>query len=274
MKAVADTRSISTEWRYMLLGELASSAAPRVCTTAALAELVRRVRPRATPVTVRAAMNGPVQAHVLTKVSKGLYLNLRSLPSTELSEAAQHIRQGAVVSLETVLGECGFWNNPPAIVTAVVPHRPGYAPNVGLIRTGGGHVFRFHALPERFFPRTEEDKMLLLQSGRYCPTAKPEVAALHWLRLSLSPRSSMGKAPQDVDFSVLDLNLLKELAWRWDLARPLDAWMKQARDAGETREPSDQRPQQLLTGSTTPLTAQRGGDAKKRLLARARSVRP
>jgi predicted transcriptional regulator of viral defense system len=120
-----------TEWRYELLGLLESNEAPRVCTTEELAQLVRRVRPRANADTVHNAIGGLMKAGALQKVSRGLYLNRRSRPAVEVAEAAQHIRQGAVVSLESVLGECGFLNNPPAIVTAVVPQRPDSVPRVG-----------------------------------------------------------------------------------------------------------------------------------------------
>ena len=169
-----------------------------------------------------------------------------------------------------MLRECGFLNNPPAIVTAVVPQRPHYVPNVGQVNTSGGQVFRFNALPERFFPTTDEDKRLLLQGGRFCPTAKPEVAVLQWLRLALSPRSSVGRPPQDVDITVLDEELLKELAWRWDMARPLQAWMAQVEKTGDIQEPSEPRlRQERFSASGEPSAARlRGEAAKQRLLAR------
>lgn len=272
MEAVADTRVVSTEWRYLLLGALESSSAPRVCTTEDLTALVHRVRPRATPLTVRTATEGLVQARALTKVSRGLYLNRRCRPAAELSEAAQHIRQGALVSLESVLGECGFLNNPPAIVTALVPQRPDYVPNVGLLKTSGGQVFRFSALPERFFPGDESDKRLMLQDGRFCPTAKPEVAVLHWLRLAHSPRSSMLRPPQDVDFSVLDLELLKELAWRWDLSRALQTWMQEVEATGDIQEPSLPAARSQSSDAGAMSSRQRGEEAKQRLLARRRTT--
>jgi hypothetical protein len=189
----------------------------------------------------------------------------------EMSEVAQVVRRGAVVSLQTVLGECGFLNNPPAIVTAVLPLSAGRAPNVGEVRTSGGQVFRFHALPQRFFPVTPEDERLMLQAGRFCPAAKPEVAALHWLHLAESPRSSMLRPPQDVDFSMLDTDLLKALAWRWGLSRPLEDWMQRVEMAGDTREPSTPSSQ----GADQPRAAEsrlseRAAQARARMQARQR----
>jgi hypothetical protein len=265
MEAVEDTVAASSDWRYALLGALESPSTPRVCTTEGIAALVRGVRPRASPATIRAAIDGMVDARALTKVSRGLYLNRRSRPSIETAEAAQHIRQGAIVSLESVLGECGFLNNPPVIVTAVVPLRAHYAPNVGEVKTSGGQVFRFSALPERFFPRDDEDRRLMLQAGRFYPVAKPEVAALHWLHLARSPRSSLRAPPQDVDFSVLDVDLLKDLAWRWDLSRALDEWTKRVMLTGDIQEPSAVRPRQL---EAQVSARQRSHDARARLLAK------
>lgn len=271
MEAVADTFVVSTEWRYLLLGALEAVSTPRVCTTEGLTRLVRQVRPRATPATVRSAIDGLVHARALTKVSRGLYLNRRCRPSVEVAESAQHIRRGAIVSLESVLGECGFLNNPPAVVTAVVPLRADYAPNVGEVKTSGGQVFRFNALPERCFPQSDEDKRLMLQAGRFCPMAKPELAALHWLHLALSPRSRLRTPPQDVDFSVLDVDLLKKLAWRLELSRALDNWMTQVEETGDIQEPS------AVGGRSTEKLAaarQRGQEAKARMLAKRRGSAP
>lgn len=173
MGAVLNSRPTTAEWRYELLGLLGSSEFTRVCTTEELARLIRRVRPRANDNTIHSAISGLMKADALQKVSRGLYLNCRCRPAVEVAEASQHIRRGSIVSLESVLGECGFLNNPSAIVTAVVPQYPGQAPNVGLIKTSGGQVFRFHALPQQFFPSSQEEDRLLLQAGRHCPMARP-----------------------------------------------------------------------------------------------------
>jgi hypothetical protein len=208
------------------------------------------------------AIKGLVHAGALQKVSRGLYLNRRARPSVEVAEAASHIRAGAVVSLETVLGECGFLNNPTRLVTAVLPQRPGQVPRVGGVTTSGGLGFRFHALALRFFANSPAEAHLLLQAGRHCEMAKPEVAVLHWLYLWRSPRSSISPPPQDVDFSVLDLELLDRLALRWGLDTTLEAWMSEVSARGDIQEPSPVR--------ATIATEQRhrAQEARTRLLAR------
>jgi len=44
----------------------------------------------------------------------------------------------------------------------------------------------------------------------------------------------MLRPSQDVDFSVLDIELLKPLAWRWDMSRMLEDWMKRVNSFGAT----------------------------------------
>jgi hypothetical protein len=256
------------QWRYELLGLLRSPQVKRVLTTDALVTLVRQVRPSAALATARAAIAGLLEAQALNKVSKGLYLNLQCRPPAQLSEAAQHIRRDSVVSLETVLGEAGFLNNPPVIVTAVIPAGEDRTPNVGAIKTSGGAVFRFHALPSRFFPRNPEEERLMLQVSRFCPTFRPEAAALHWLHLSRSTRSTVLRPPQDVDFSALDEQLLSDLAWRWELSRALAEWRQTVERLGDIQEPSD--PTTVVGGSGGSGGADTVGMSEAALAARAR----
>lgn len=252
------------EWRMALLGMLEAPQAARVCTTQDLAMMVRRVRPRATPDTVHSAIDGLTQARAVQKVSRGLYLNQRCVPAAGTAEAAGHLRAGAVVSLESVLGECGFLNNPPAVVTAVLAQANDLSPKVGFVQTSGGQVFRFKALPRKYFPQGESDERLLLQAGRHCAMARPEVALLHWMHLWCSPRSSMGKPPQDVDFSVLDDELLQRLALKWDLAGALARWRQEVARAGDVQEPADR------DGAPSRGQVQQGQAARERLLGKAR----
>jgi hypothetical protein len=259
--ATHESRS-SSEWRLILLGLLDTQDAPRVCTTQDVAQLLRRVRPRATADTLHSAIEGLVFAGALQKVSRGLFLNRRVRPAAESAEAASYIRTGAVVSLETVLGECGFLNNPAAIITAVLPQCPGKVPNVGHVKSSGGLSFRFHALPQRFFASSEDEELLLYQAGRHCAMAKPEAAVLHWLHLWRSPRSSMSTPPQDVDFSVFDEELLERLAFEWELAGALRVWRDQVLLTGDIQEPS------AVKNSVSEQQRLRGQDVRARMLAR------
>lgn len=220
------------DWKFAMMGALAEPRARRVYTAAELFETAKRFRPDVAPKTVRTAVDLFVAAGALRRVSNGVYLNRRCMPPATLAEVAGYVRSGAVISLQTVLGECGFLNNPTSMVTAVLPLSPSRHPNVGDIKTQGGDVFRFHGLGERFFPMNRDDEWQLLQPGRPCPMFRPEAALLHWLHLSAGQRSTMTPPPVDVDMDVLDPALLDKLAERWGLRERLQDWLHGARMRG------------------------------------------
>ncbi|MGH8275683.1 MAG: hypothetical protein ACRETH_03200, partial [Steroidobacteraceae bacterium] len=60
---------------------------------------------------------------VLRPVTRGLYLNQLARPQPSAAEAASFIRSGAIVSLQTVLGDAGITNSYSDIVTSVLPVR-------------------------------------------------------------------------------------------------------------------------------------------------------
>ena len=87
-------------------------------------------------------------AGVLRPMTRGLYLNNLARPRPQAAEAAAYIRTGAVVSLQTVLGDAGVSNNYSDIVTSVLPIR-GRATSFSRTVRAPGLEFRFHAMPER-----------------------------------------------------------------------------------------------------------------------------
>jgi hypothetical protein len=128
-----------------------------------------------------------------------------------------------VVSLQTVLGDAGVWNNYTGWVTAVVPLSRRYAtPSLGkLAATAGTFVFR--GIPERVLEAGHEDDRLVL--GASYRRATPEAALLHWLYLSNSPRSRMSAPPSDMELESLDSRRLKRLAAAMDLSEQLESWL-------------------------------------------------
>ncbi len=80
-------------------------------------------------------------ANRLQRVVRGLYLNDLINPPAQLSEAAVWLRPGAVISLQTVLGDSGVWNNYTALMTVVVPLSRRYTtPSLGRCETAARHV--------------------------------------------------------------------------------------------------------------------------------------
>lgn len=259
------------DWKFRILGSLSGTDAPRIITAAQLHALVCQVRPGTSASTARLLAHSLIQADALRRVTSGVYLNLRCRPPAELTEMAPHVRTGAVVSLQSVLGECGFLNNPSAIVMAVVPTSAHKRPNLGEVTTSGGDVFRFYGLAERFFPSCYEDRWALYQPGRPCDMFRPEAALLQWLYLAALKRSTVTPPPRDVDMSTLDDVHLNELARRWQLQVKLKAWHDDANAMGYGEQQHN-----LSVNAGTPSQAKstaQGEAARARLLARLPKAR-
>jgi len=241
-KEDAEELRSGSEWKFAMMGSFAGSKARRVYTAADLQTAAKVYRPDIAPKTVRAAVELFVSSGALRRVGHGIYLNRRCLPPADLAEIAHHLRAGAVISLQTVLGECGFLNNPTAIVTAVLPVSTTKTPTLGNLTTQTGDTFRFHGISERFFPKNSEEKWKLLQPGRPCEMFRPEAALLQWLHLAGLGRSTMTPPPVDVDMESLDSQLLVELATKWNMESQLNEWINGAkeRDFGEESETKNQ----------------------------------
>jgi hypothetical protein len=133
------------------------------------------------------------------------------------------LRPGAIVSLQTVLGDAGIWNNFTDWVTAVVPISRRYTTqSLGRLETSGG-VFVFRGLPESILEAgRDEDRLVANVSYR---RATPEAALLHWLYLSNSPRSRMSTPPLDLDLELLNRQKLKRLAGAMGLSELLNSFL-------------------------------------------------
>jgi hypothetical protein len=164
-----------------------------------------------------------VASGVLRPVTRGLYLNQLAAPKPLAAEAAGFIRTGAIVSLQTVLGEAGISNNFPDVVTSVIPHERGRVPSVRPVKAADIE-FRFHAMPARLLDAQAgelEDRMDL--DVKYA-RATPEKALLDWLYLGVSPYSKITTPPLDLEIERLDASRLRRLARSMDLAEELKNW--------------------------------------------------
>ena len=211
------------EWSTRLELALADPAALRVLDRKALMGLAQTVRPGVSEPTVERWIQDAVGANRLQRVVRGLYLNRLISPPAGLAEAAVWLRSGAVISLQTVLGDAGVWNNYTGWVTAVVPLSRRYAiPSLGRLEGIAG-TFVFRGMPEGVLEAgPQEDR---LAPGLTYRRATPEAALLHWLYLSHSPRSRMSAPPADLELASLDARKLKRLARAMSLSKQLDAWL-------------------------------------------------
>lgn len=212
------------EWTTRLELALADPAALRVLDRKSIIGLAQWLRPGVSEPTIERWIQDAVGAQRLQRVVRGLYLNRLISPPAQTVEAAVWLRPGAVISLQTVLGDAGVWNNYTDWVTAVVPLSRAYAtPSLGRLDTACG-IFVFRGLPERVLEAGREADRLV--RGLSYRRATPEAALLHWLYLSHSPRSRMSAPPADLALALLNARKLKRLARAMSLSGQLDSWLE------------------------------------------------
>jgi hypothetical protein len=210
-------------WTTRLELALADPNALRVLDKPSIVRIANDVRPGVSEPTVERWIQEAVSANRLQRVVRGLYLNHLISPPAQLSEAAVWLRPGAVVSLQTVLGDSGVWNNYTAWVTAVVPLSRRYTtPSLGRCETAGG-TFVFRGLSESIMEAGQEQDRLT--TGITYRRATPEAALLHWLYLSESPRSDMSALPTDLILDSLNSRRLERLARAMQLEETLHSWL-------------------------------------------------
>jgi hypothetical protein len=226
----AATTGGGVNWKFALLGALATPSAPRVLTAASFHALAKKIRPQVNPATSRELVGHFLYGGALRRVTSGTFLNRRALPPAELYEAAPIIRKGAVLSLHSVLGEAGVLNDPSRIVTCILPTSKNLLPRLGELKTEAGS-FRFYGLAERFFPKTSEEEREMLQPSRPCGVFRPEAALLQWLHLASLKRSSITELPLDLDLELIDLDLVVRLAERLRVFPLWRVWYEKAKAA-------------------------------------------
>ena len=214
-------------WTTRLEIALADRVALRVLDKTSIVRLARDMQPEVSEPTVERWIQEAVSVNRLQRVVRGLYLNRLINPPAQLSEAAVWLRPGAVISLQTVLGDAGVWNNFTDWVTAVVPLSRRYTtPSLGRLETAVG-TFVFRGLPEAVLEAGREEDRLV--SGTSYRRATPEAALLHWLYLSNSPRSRMSEPPLDMDQAMLSVQRLRRLSRAMRMSESLEKWLINAK---------------------------------------------
>jgi hypothetical protein len=209
-------------WTTRLELELAKPQSLRVLDKASVVRLARGVRSDLSNPTIDRWIREAIDSGRLQRVVRGTYLNRFTHPAAVPCEAAVWLRQGAIISLQTVLGDSGVWNNFTDWVTAVVPLSPRYpTPSLGRMATSAG-TFVFRGIPvSTLNVGAESDR---LEPGLSYRRATPEAALLHWLYLARSPRSSLSLPPIDLDVVSLDSRRLVGLARAMGLLETLREW--------------------------------------------------
>jgi hypothetical protein len=211
---------------------LLDADAPRVMTVPMVAAAFAHRRSRAARNTVFRWLREQTDAGVLRPVTRGLYLNQLARPQPTAAEAAGFIRSGAVVSLQTVLGEAGVTNSYSDIVTSVVPLRGRVAPSSRPV-IANGIEYRFHAMPLRLMDEEAGALEERMDLDALYPRASPEKALLDWIYLGNSPRTKLAPPPLDVDLTRLDMRCLRRLADRMGLSEPIQEYLTRKRQYDE-----------------------------------------
>ena len=150
----------------------------------------------------------------LKPLRRGIFLNMRASPKPDVAEAAQHIRSGAIVSLQTVLGRSGAHNNPTPWITCVVPQTTqGRRGATGEV-LAGNTLFSFSGIAPYLVPHKNDvwyrDSF---QPYAKVPTATPEKALLDMIYLGSHTNSKVAlPAIVDIDWDALDGERLERLA--------------------------------------------------------------
>ncbi len=208
---------------------LLGAEAPRVLTIPMLAAALADRRKLPARNTLFRWVRDQVAGGTLRPVTRGLYLNQLAAPRPAAAEAAGFIRTGAIVSLQTVLGEAGITNNFPDVVTSVLPHERGHVSSVRPVKAADIE-FRFHSMPARLLDdRAGEAEDRLDLDVRY-PRATPEKALLDWLYLGASKYSKIAGPPLDLELERLHASRLRRLARTMGLTEELAAWRARKRN--------------------------------------------
>lgn len=166
--------------------------------------------------------------HDLIKIKRDLYANLRIRPVPSPAEAAQLLRPGAVVSLQTVLGDQGVINNPTNVVYALYPQdeQPGLRRTLKREKEDGVAPefgrFRFIGVKREYLEAgPEKDRLVVSSYAR----ATPERALIDWIRLSEIKASKFPAPPFDIDMDLLDQDRLARVAGVTKMERALEQWL-------------------------------------------------
>lgn len=151
----------------------------------------------------------------LTPVRRGIFLNMRSPSTPNIAEAARHIRTGAIVSLQTVLGRSGVHNNPTPWITCVVPTTTaGRRGAAGEVVSQTGTLFSFSSISEALVPKPGDRWFRdSFQTYAKYPVATPEKALLDIIYLGSHSNSKVSlPAIVDIDWDEIDEDRMERLA--------------------------------------------------------------
>lgn len=212
----------SLSWKIHALRALAEPDAPRVLDVPTLDTWLQTKGMEIPHRTLRRALSEWDAANLIGRAARGYFLNGQATPEPGLEEVAPLLREGAIVSLSTVLGRAGVLNNPTHWVTAVVSSDNTSKP-ANEMEADNGSVFKFATMRADLLPQLDRSDAFArdaLEPYTSAPTATPEKALLDWLYISSRGRgASRWPLPPSHDWDIgdLDTEKLDRLAQRMGL---------------------------------------------------------
>lgn len=198
---------------------LQGPSAPRIFSPTTLREWLLENEIEVSRPTVTQNMQAWTEAGLIRKIKHGVYLNLGANPVPVLEESAPWVREGAIVSLQTVLGKSGVLNNPTPWITCVYPHSKN--PNNLTLELQGG-TFRFTSINDNAIPKVSDEWYKdAFEPWSRVPTATPEKALLDWIYLGTHAYQWSLPPAHDIDWDELDSDKLKRLASHMGLTEEL-----------------------------------------------------
>jgi hypothetical protein len=207
---------------------LLGADAPRVMTVPMIAAAFADRRKMAARNTIFKWIRDQTDAGVLRPVTRGLYLNQLARPQPTAAEAAGFVRSGAIVSLQSVLGDAGATNSYSDIVTSVLPVQWGIAQSSRPV-VANGVEYRFHVIPARLLNDEAGALEDRLDLNVLYARATAEKALLDWIYLGESPRTKISGPPLDIDLDKIDKRRLKRLADHMLLSKELLEYLARKR---------------------------------------------
>lgn len=204
---------------------LLGADAPRVMTVPMITAAFADRRKKAARNTVFKWIRDQTDAGVLRPIRRGLYLNQLARPQPSAADAAAFVRSGAIVSLQTVLGDAGVTNSYSDIVASVLPAQGRVAPSSRSV-VGNGIEYRFHSMPARLLNDEAGELEDRIDLEVLYPRATPEKALLEWIYLGDSPRTKLAPPPLDIDLERIDKHRVKRLADNMKLTEQLEAYLE------------------------------------------------
>lgn len=222
-------------WKVQALSALSDPDAPRVFNREDLSAFLEQKNCLPEPRTLLRGLREWEKMGLAERVTRGVYLNKRATPMPLPYEAVARMREGAVLSLHSVLGQAGVLNNPTHWVTVVVPTTSTKGPTE--IELDNGHFVKMAYMQPDFLPSSDQDWFKdALDPYSHAPTATPEKALMDWLYLAQSARGGDRwalPATHDLDLSLLDENRSNRLA----VIMGLEKNWQELKDACENETP-------------------------------------